>query len=321
MTDSLLDRQTGVLLGTRNCCQDAQPDTAQVRVTDFIPTQPIADAEVARSILENLDHTARRWDTPAGDGTMAWRGWGSDGPSVLLMHGGAGSWRHWTRNIGVLSRDHTVVAPDLPALGDSAGLPEPLDAHVMAATVLRGLKEVVHPDAPVHVAAFSFGGVIAGPVAAALGNRVQSLTLIGTGGLGPPNRSIELVRVRDKTGGERETAHRENLLRMMLGAPENVDALAVEIQEQNTSRARLNSGFMWRSTALADALPSIHGHVHAFWGEREMPDRSLLDARIAVMRKARPDAEIEVIPHVGHWACYEAADHMNAQLLRIISRV
>jgi pimeloyl-ACP methyl ester carboxylesterase len=39
------------------------------------------------------------------------------------------------------------------------------------------------------------------------------------------------------------------------------------------------------------------------------------------MRKARPDAEIEVIPHVGHWACYEAADHMNAQLLRIISRV
>ena len=102
--------------------------------------------------------------------------------------------------------------------------------------------------------------------------------------------------------------------------PENVDALAIEIQEQNTRRARLNSGYMWRSTALADALPTVHGHVHSFWGEREMPDRSLLEARIALMRKARPDAEIEVFPGVGHWACYEAADRMNSELLRIISQ-
>jgi pimeloyl-ACP methyl ester carboxylesterase len=319
MTDSLVDGQTDVLLGVSNCRWQPKLSIARVRVTDFIPTQPVADADAARSFLERLDRAARRWDTPAGEGTMAWRGWGSGGPSVLLLHGGAGSWRHWARNIDVLSRDHTVIAPDLPALGDSAGLPDPLDAHSMAATVLRGLEEVIPAEAPVHVAAFSFGGVISGPLAAALGSRVQSLTLIGTGGLGPPTRSIELVRVRDKTGSEREAAHRENLLRMMLGLPENVDALAIEIQEQNTRRARLNSGYMWRSTALADALPGIHGHVHAFWGEREMPDRNLLDVRIALMRKARPDAGIEVIPHVGHWACYEAADRMNAELLRIIS--
>jgi pimeloyl-ACP methyl ester carboxylesterase len=320
MTDFLLDRQTDVLLGIKGRSQDSTLGTSGTRVTDFAPTQPVADAEQARSILERLDRTARRWDTPTGNGTMAWRGWGSDGPSVLLIHGGAGSWRHWARNIDVLSKDHTVIAPDLPALGDSAALPEPFDAQAIATTVLRGFEEVIRPEAPVHVAAFSFGGVISGPLAAALGNRVQSLTLIGTGGLGPPTRSVELVRVRDKTGSEREAAHRENLLRMMLGLPENVDALAIEIQEQNTKRARLNSGYMWRSTALADALPGIHGHVHAFWGEREMPERSLLDVRIGLMRKARPDAETEVIPRVGHWACYEAADRMNAELLRIISR-
>lgn len=214
-----------------------------------------------------------------------------------------------------------MIAPDLPALGDSASLPEPFDAQTIATTVLHGLEEVVDPESPVHLAAFSFGGVVSGPLAAAMGSRVKSLTLIGTGGLGPPTRSVELVRVRDKTGGEREAAHRENLLRMMLGMPESVDALAVEIQEQNTSRARLNSGSMWRSTALADAMPSIRGHIHAFWGEREMPDRNLLDVRIGLMRKARPDAEIEVIPRVGHWACYEAADRVNGELLRIISRV
>ncbi|UPJ79345.1 hypothetical protein IVB16_32135 [Bradyrhizobium sp. 183] len=81
--------------------------------------------------------------------------------------------------------------------------------------------------------------------------------------------------MREKTGSEREAAHRENLLRMMLGIPENVDTLAVEIQEQNTSRARLNSGFMWRSTALANTMPGIHRHVHVL-GRTEMPDRNLL---------------------------------------------
>jgi len=288
-------------------------------VTGFIPTRPVVDAEAARSVLEELDRAARRWDTPAGDGTMAWRGWGS-GAAVLLLHGGAGSWRHWTRNIGVLARDYAVIAPDLPALGDSATLAQPFEAQDIATTLLRGLEDVIPPEAPVHVVAFSFGGVISGPLAASLGHRVRSLTLIGTGGLGPPTRSIELVRVRDKTGSDRQAAHRENLLRMMLGAPENVDALAIEIQEQNTRRARLNSGHMWRSTALADALPTVHGHVHSFWGEREMPDRSLLEARIALMRKARPDAEIAVFPGVGHWACYEAADRMNSELLRIISQ-
>ena len=109
-------------------------------------------------------------------------------------------------------------------------------------------------------------------------------------------------------------------MRMMLGEAESVDALAIEIQEQNARRARLNSGSMWRSTALTDALPAVHGHVHAFWGEREMPDPSLLEARIGLMRKARPDAEIVVIPKVGHWAAYEAADRVNSELLRIFSR-
>ena len=51
-----------------------------------------------------------------------------------------------------------------------------------------------------------------------------------------------------------------------------------------------------------------------------MPDLILLEARMAVMQKARPDAEIEVIPGVGHWAAFEAADRMNTELLRIISR-
>jgi pimeloyl-ACP methyl ester carboxylesterase len=287
-------------------------------MTDTTATAPIADAETAQAVLDRLDRTAQHWETPCGEGTMAWRAWGS-GPAVLLVHGGAGSWRHWVRNVAALSREHTVVAPDLPGLGDSARAPDPIDAASVAAIVSEGLDTVIGSDAAVHVAGFSFGGVIAGLVAANAAARTRSLTLIGSGGLGLPNRSIELVKVRDKTGDERLAAHRENLLRMMLSDPANIDALAVEIQEQNSKRARLNSGFMWVSRVLHEALPRVHGHVHGIWGEHEMPDRAMLDVRIALLRQARPDAEIEIVPQAGHWLFYEAAEHFNAAMLRILA--
>jgi pimeloyl-ACP methyl ester carboxylesterase len=287
-------------------------------MNDAISVAPVADAATAQALLEQLDRTAQHWQTPCGDATIVWRGWGS-GPAVLLVHGGAGSWRHWVRNLAALSGHYMVIAPDLPGLGDSARAPDPISADSVAAFVGQGLDAVLGPDAPIHVAGFSFGGVIAGVVAANAGDRVRSLTLIGTGGLGPPNRAVELVRVRDKTGAERLAAHRDNLLRMMLADTANVDALALEIQEQNTARARLNSGVMWMSRALHDALPRVRGHVHGFWGEHEMADRAMLDVRMALLREARPDVTIEVIPHAGHWVFYEAAQDFNTALLRILA--
>ncbi len=285
---------------------------------DPITTAPVDNAAAAQAWLDRLEQTARRSETPCGDGTMVWRSWGQ-GPAVLLLHGGAGSWRHWVHNLAALSVDHTVLAPDIPGLGDSAVAPDPVGAEAIADLVFGGLEEVLGADATVHIVGFSFGGVIAGLVAAMGQERVRSLTLIGTGGLGPPNRSVELVRVRHKTGDERLAAHRENLLRLMLASPDCVDALALEIQEQHSSRTRLNSGFMWISPVLHDALPRVHGHVHGLWGEHEMPDQALLDVRTGLLRDARPDAEVTVVPGAGHWLFYEAADWFNEKLRQILT--
>ncbi|HJM92500.1 MAG: alpha/beta fold hydrolase [Alphaproteobacteria bacterium] len=290
-------------------------------MADPITTAP-ADNAAAQAWLEDLERSAQRLETPCGDGTMVWRGWGQ-GPAVLLLHGGAGSWRHWARNLGALSVDHTVLTPDLPGLGDSARAPDPVDAEAIADLVFHGLKEVQGPDAQVHIAGFSFGGVIAGLLAARAGDRVRSLTLIGTGGLGPPNRSVKLVSVRDRTGDDRLAAHRENLLALMLGNPASVDALALEIQEQHSNLTRLNSGSMWISPVLLEALPRLHdcvrGCVHGLWGEHEMDDHALLAARTGLLQKARPDAAVEVIPGAGHWLFYEAADLFNEKFQQILA--
>ncbi|HUZ65345.1 MAG TPA: alpha/beta fold hydrolase [Acetobacteraceae bacterium] len=291
---------------------------AVVTIVPADDTGPIADAMAARALLDRLDGAARHHATPCGAGTMVWRVWGR-GPVVLLAHGGAGSWRHWVRNLAALSADHTVIAPDLPGLGESERAPEPVDAATIAGIVGRGLETVVGGAVPLHIIGFSFGGVIAGVLAAAVGDRVRSLTLIGSGGLGPPNRSVELVKVRDRTGEDRIAAHRTNLARMMLADPAAIDALALEIQERNSQHARLNSGSMWISPVLHQALGRVRAPVHALWGEREMPDRALLDVRVALMRQARPDAATEIVPNAGHWAAYEAAGSVNSFLLRVLT--
>ena len=286
-------------------------------MTDPAAASP-QDAAQARAFLDRLDAAAQRWATPCGTGTMAWRGWG-EGPAAVLLHGGAGSWRHWARNLGALARTHRVIAPDLPGLGDSARAPEPITSEMIAGIVSAGLATVLGAESPYDLVGFSFGGVIAGVVAADAGPRLRSLTLFGTGGLGPPNRSVELVKLRDLTGEARVAAHRENLLRMMLADPARIDALALEIQEQNTNRARLNSSPMWISPVLHGALPRVHGPIRGIWGAHEMPDAALLEARIGLLRRARPDAAVEVIPDAGHWAFYEAAERCNALLARILA--
>ncbi len=288
-------------------------------MTDMeLAEHPVHDPDLARALLDRIERSARRWDTPCGGGGMVWRAWGN-GPPLLALHGGAGSWRHWVRNLAALTRTHTVIAPDLPGLGESAPAPDPIGAEPIARLVLQGLEAGTDPAIPLHVAGFSFGGVIAGLVAAMAGERLRSLTLIGTGGLGPPARSVELVRVRDKSGAERVAAQRENLLRLMLGHAGNVDALALEIQEQNAQRARLNSGFMWQSRVLHDALPQVRGRVFGIWGQQDMPDATMLQVRIGLLRAARPDAPVQVIPDAGHWVFYEAAAAFNTAMHKILT--
>jgi len=125
-------------------------------------------SEETVAIVEGVAAEAERIETPCGAGTMVWRVWGN-GPPLVLMHGGYGSWTHWVRNVLALARKFTVVAPDLPGLGESATPPEPHTAEGLAAIVVEGLDIVLPRDTAPHIAGFSFGGVLGGHVAAQLG--------------------------------------------------------------------------------------------------------------------------------------------------------
>ena len=60
------------------------------------------------------------------------------GPAVILLHGYAETSRMWRPLIPVLAKDYTVIAPDLPGIGDSAIPPAGFDMK-SAATSIHGL--------------------------------------------------------------------------------------------------------------------------------------------------------------------------------------
>src|SRR6266581_2374197 len=109
----------------------------------------ISEATVA--LVEGIAEEAERVETPCGDGTMVWRCWGS-GPPLVLLHGGYGSWTHWIRNVLPLSRQFTVIAADLPGLGESATPPEPWTARGLAAIIVEGLDIVLPRGARMQLA-------------------------------------------------------------------------------------------------------------------------------------------------------------------------
>ena len=267
--------------------------------------------------VEGVAAEAQRIETPCGAGTMVWRVWGS-GPPLILLHGGYGSWTHWIRNVLVLARRFTVIAPDLPGLGESSTPPEPHTAEGLAAIIVEGLDIVLSKDAAPHIAGFSFGGVLGGHVAAQLGDRLRALTLVGSNGLGLVRQPTALQRVpAGVSAGEALAVHCHNLGALMIADPAKIDELAVYIQSQNAPRGRVRSRRFSRADTLARALPLVKARLDGIWGARDATAYPHLDERARVLRSFQPGARFEVIAGAGHWVQYEAAERFNPLLAEI----
>ena len=275
------------------------------------------DAGIAVTAVQQLDAEAQRSESPCGDGSMVWRSWGN-GPALVLLHGGAGSWQHWVHTVPAFSATHRVLAPDLPGLGESANAPAQADMAAVAALVAAGIDGLLGPQASYDLVGFSFGASVGGHVALLHQERVRSLTLLGAGGLVRPRTPMTLERVRDKSGEALLQAHRTNLARSMIADPARIDALALAIQEWNTRLSRMDSPALIKLRPLAVSLPQLRIPVNAIWGERDQIAYYTIEERIAALQVLRPGIEPHIIPAAGHWAAYEAPDAFNATLAALL---
>ncbi|HEX3609652.1 MAG TPA: alpha/beta fold hydrolase [Solirubrobacterales bacterium] len=108
---------------------------------------------------------------------------GGSGPVLLLVHGIAGSCESWRDVVEPLARRHTVVAPDLPGHGTSAGGPGDYSLGSLAGGLRDLLLALGHERAT--LVGHSLGGGIAMQFAYLFPEMVERLVLVSSGGLGP----------------------------------------------------------------------------------------------------------------------------------------
>ena len=268
-----------------------------------------------KTTIAEVASQAQRLTTPCADGELVWHCWGS-GPPMVLLHGGTGSWTHWIRNVLPLSSGYTVMVPDMPGFGDSASPPKGSGVPAIAAIVADGIARLA--GGQVQLVGFSFGGLVAGNLAAARPDVVSRLVLVGAGGLGlREGRKLPLVAWRHlKTEAERAEAHRHNLANLMLLDAAKIDALAIHIQSHNAQRSRINSGPFSRGDVLLEPLSRVKAPIDGIWGRHDVTVAGRLAEVWPILRRADPQATLSIIEDAGHWANFESAEEFNRLLLQ-----
>ena len=264
-----------------------------------------------------LQSQAERFDTPCGDGQVVWHRWG-EGPPLVLLHGGSGSWTHWVRNIAALAQaGHSVWVPDLPGFGESSPPPNGHDADVMPAWLEHGLVQRIGP-APVDLLGFSFGGLVASLWAAQHPERVRRLLLLGAPGLGiTRERPLDLrMWSHLPESAPREAVMRHNLLELMLRHPASVTPLVMQLQAHNLRREhrRMKRRKLSQTDVLRHTLPKLRCPVWGLWGAHDalFVDRH---AEVAQALALAPRFEgLHWVPDAGHWVQFEAHDAVNTWL-------
>lgn len=277
---------------------------------------PKASAEIDRH--RGLSARARRIVLGQPGRQTIWREWG-DGKPFILLHGNYGSWTHWTRNIAALAASRRVLVPDTPGFGE-LDLPEVPDAGTIVESLWKDIDRLAGTEAVVDLAGFSYGGGLAGGLAACRPHRVGRTILVGSGGLGAPGGyREELVRWRDLDAAGQREAHRRNLRILMFASPETVDDLALSLQAANAAGAKMNARKLRNRMDLRQVLVGKKVVLSGIWGERDFTLAGLpLASREQAVRSLDTDAEWIALPDVGHWAQYEAAHAVNKALLRIL---
>jgi 2-hydroxy-6-oxonona-2,4-dienedioate hydrolase len=238
------------------------------------------------------------------------------GDPLILLHGGMGSWNHWTRNIDALAARFAVHLLDLPGCGDSPTVAKDIPDDDYVGLVVAAVGEIAG-ERPVNLAGFSFGGVIAALTAARMGARIHKLSLLGVGGFGKSPVKLDLRKIPPDKAGTAAVRDvlRHNLQVMMIADAVNVTEETIDLHYANVRRTRFDGRRFSLGRRMVDTLARITCPVQVIWGERDVLPYPNAQARVNACRATRPDIRADIVPDAGHWVQYEAPDAVNKVML------
>jgi len=239
---------------------------------------------------------------------------GDVGPTVLLLHGFGGDLDTWLFNLEALGEQSTVVALDLPGHGQSDRTLPGRTLGELGRFVVRFLDAVEIERA--HLVGHSLGGAIAAQMVLDRPDRVESLALIASAGLG------DEIDTAYTEGFAAAQSRRElkPLVERLFARPELV------------TRQLLDAVLKYkRLDGVSELLGELGGSLFAQGRQREQPGRRLGETgkRILVVwgaddriipaqhaRQAPPSATVRIIEGAGHMVQMEKAGEVNVLLRR-----
>jgi 2-hydroxy-6-oxonona-2,4-dienedioate hydrolase len=246
-------------------------------------------------------------------GFAVWREWGS-GPALVMLHGGAGSWSHFFRQIRFLAQDYRVIVPDLPGFGDSADCNRDADPRRMARILVAGIDRLIGAERFYQVG-FSYGGIIGSFVSRLVASRIGGFVIVGGVGFEARRHDVTLSSWRHiPDAGQRRAIHRDNLLAIMIADPARIDDTAILIQQSNAERSRHDTRPTARTKPLTANLDASGVPLATIWGEQDQLAAPYFEERRAWLLARDPEASFKLVDDAGHWVQYEAADAFNAAL-------
>ncbi len=245
---------------------------------------------------------------------------GGTGPAVVLLHGYGDTGDMWGPLAVELSKDHTVIVPDLRGMGKSSHPPGGYEKKTQAGDI-RAVLTALGVDRSA-VVAHDIGNMVAYAYAAKYPDKVERLVMMDAPvpGIGPWEEILRTPLLwHFNFGGPdaerlvqgRERIYLDRFWNEFAAHPERIDeATRVHYAELYALPGAMRSGFAQFHAFAQDAVDNraagqakLTMPVLAVGGEK-----SFGLTMAVVMRAAATDVREAVVPDSGHWVMDENPD-------------
>jgi abhydrolase domain-containing protein 6 len=250
---------------------------------------------------------------------------GGHGPTILMVHGFAGNKDHWTRFAKRLSPAYHVIALDLPGFGESTYLKEASYGVADQAGRVNQFADAIGLK-KFHIVGNSMGGHISGRYVALFPQRVLSLGLFDSGGVGSPVPSEMVKRLASGepnplVAGSIEAFDR--LMRFVFTTPPDIPRLlkkplVEEAQRHKESNQRIFKQIRSENSALEPDLGKIQAPTLILWGTR---DRVIDVSAAEVFKKGIPRSTVILMENCGHLPMIERPDEAAAHYISFLKGI
>lgn len=236
------------------------------------------------------------------------------GPPLLLVHGVAMRAEDFSPLLRVLSRTHSVYAPDLLGYGESD---QPRDSDYSVATqtdVVRGFMDAVGLKSA-DIVAVSMGGWIALKLAAEDPQRVQKLILIAPAGLAFKTtlheNSFSATTIAEQRASFALQTDRAALL------PDFVIRDFVRLSKKKSwiVKKSMRSMLTRRDLLLDGKLRGVRAPVLTIWGTH---DKIVPFALAARMQRELPQSRLVAVDGCGHLVLWDCTDRVVPPLVEFL---